>query len=229
MTAHTRKNGRVFIEGILLLPIIWGIFQTYHVFFSKPIAEWFVEALPGIFCHIDAAYPFAVGLLHLLIWGTMALIWPKTGFGDIREPDLYQRITVIVLVSVCMVSPVLMSSPGRAEAFKEMGFVVWTITPVSEEILFRGFLYTLLLRVFHVTPDSSWKDTLPVLLFGGLWFSLWHLVPSAVANHGWGLVGPQLVITFFAGIIFSGLRHWTGSIWLCIPIHAAGNFMASFL
>ncbi len=229
MPGQQRKNRRLLMRSFLFLPFIWGIFQTYHLFFSKFIAEWLVVSFPQVFGQMGVASSFAVGLLHVLIWGGMALIWPRVGFGDAREPDLYQSITVIVVVSVCMFSPVLMVSYGRAGVFKDMGIVVWTMTPVSEEILFRGFLYTLLLRIFRVPPNPSWKDVLPVLLFGGLWFSLWHLVPSAVVNYGWEFIGAQLVITFFAGILFSGLRHWTGSVWLGMPIHAAGNFMVSFL
>ncbi len=215
--------------GILSLPVVWGIFQSYHEFFSRPLVGWAVEVFPQVFGLVDAAYPFATGLLQLLIVGTIALIRPRLGFGDARNPDLYQSLTVITLVSICLFSPILLSSSGHAGAFKKMGVVVWTITPISEEILFRGFLHSLLLQIFHAAQDSSWKKILPPLVFGGLWFSLWHLVPSAISDYGWEVVGPQLVITFFAGVLFSGLRHWTGSIWLGIPIHAAGNFLAGFL
>ena len=110
-----------------------------------------------------------------------------------------------------------------------MGFAIWTITPVEEEILFRGFAYAFLLRVFKLSPDSSFREALPIFVLGSVWFSLWHLSPVAVAKYGWDIMRLQLISTFVAGMIFNGLRHWTRSIWLVIPVHAAGNFMVSIM
>ncbi len=103
------------------------------------------------------------------------------------------------------------------------------MTPVQEEILFRGFLYVLALRMFQHRPTSSFRNVLPALILGAVWFALWHVTPPAIMAHGWQIVGTQAIVTFLAGILFNGLRHWTGSIWLIIPVHAAGNFFISMI
>jgi membrane protease YdiL (CAAX protease family) len=83
--------------------------------------------------------------------------------------------------------------------------------------------------MFKCSPESSLKDVLPVIMLGAVWFALWHLSPQAIAKYGWRIVGGQVVVTFFAGIMFNGLRYWTRSIWLVIPVHAAGNFMVGIM
>ncbi|PID56767.1 hypothetical protein CSB45_10015 [candidate division KSB3 bacterium] len=85
------------------------------------------------------------------------------------------------------------------------------------------------LSLFRCSPDSSWREALPVLLLGSAWFSLWHLHSPAVFAHGWTSVRFQTFMTFWAGLLFNFICHWTGSIWLVIPLHAAGNFAVSFI
>jgi membrane protease YdiL (CAAX protease family) len=167
-------------------------------------------------------------MLNLVIFGTLAMIWPDWGFGHFWRPSRQQSLVVLLLISFSLIYPSL-NTLDHGNPFKEMGFVIWTITPIEEEILFRGFLYALLLRIFKRSPDSTFREVLPVLVLGSVWFSLWHLSPLAVAKYGWNMMGLQLISTFVAGIIFNGLRHWTGSIWLVIPVHAAGNFMVSLM
>ncbi len=211
------------------LPIIWGVFLFYHLILSRPIAQWFLGIFPWFCEHFQRPYAVVVSILHLVIWGLLAIIWPGIGFGCARKPDRCQLAAVFFLVGISVFAPMIKMFVGWGVPFKQMGFIVWTITPIQEEIMFRGFLYTLLLRLCSRTPDSSWREIIPVLVLGGLWFSLWHLYPPAIEEHGWGVVGMQLIVNFFAGTIFTALRHWTGSIWMGIPVHAAGNFMASLM
>jgi membrane protease YdiL (CAAX protease family) len=221
---------RVPLLSLLSLPIVWGVFQVYRLLFSKPLVEWILATYPQFFENLQTPYPFVASSLNLVIFGSLALIWPALGFGHFRKPDRYQSFVVLLLVGITCIYPLLNGFVGYTTTpFKQMGFVIWTITPIQEEIFFRGFLYTLLLRLFHQSSDSSWRDVLPVLLLGAAWFSLWHLTPHAINKYGWDVVGPQLGLTFMAGILFNGLRHWTGSIWLVIPVHAAGNFMVSIM
>ena len=223
-------KGRLLVFSIASIPVAWAVLQSYHLIFCKPIVEWLISIFPHLSENFPMPYPFVVSMLNLAIFGTMAAIWPDLGFGHSWQPKRSQSLMVLFLVSVSMLFPVLNTFLNNVEnPFKEMGFVIWTVTPVEEEILFRGFLYAFLLRIFKRTPDSSLKATLPVIVLGAVWFALWHLSPLAVMKYGWGMVGTQVVFTFLAGLMFNGLRHWTGSIWLVIPVHAAGNFVASIM
>lgn len=133
------------------------------------------------------------------------------------------------IMAASAVYPILNSFIQYQTPADQMGFVIWTITPVQEEILFRGFLYAFALRLFGFTEDSPWQEIFPALIVGAAWFSLWHLSPPAIQKYGWNIVGLQLILTFGAGLLFNWLRYWTRSIWLIIPIHAVGNYMISIM
>ncbi len=223
------KNHRLFLLNIGMLPLVWGIFQGYHLFICKPIGERMLAAFPQFFEQFQMSYPLAVALINLVFFGTLAMIWPHLGFGDAWRANRHHSLIIFSIIVVSLFAPIFNGFWESANPFKEMGWVTWTLTPVEEEILFRGFLYTLLLRLFRQTPYSSWRKVLPVLLLGAVWFALWHIYPPAIEKHGWRVVGLQAIMTFFAGILFNGLRHWTGSIWFVIPVHAAGNFMVSLM
>lgn len=235
--ANTSKKNIVFVS-LASLPILWGLFQGYHLI-CKLLAPYFMILFPNAFDDYTTPYYFGIALVNLIIWGILAALWPRLGLGDAWHPEGIHSVVVLFIVSLCVISVSLIHAlfpdafihslvPYEAP-FKRMGFVVWTMTPVQEEILFRGFLYALASRLFHFTSTSSFRSVLPAFILGATWFALWHITPYAIMTHGWYAVGTQAIVTFFAGILFNGLRHWTRSIWLVIPVHAAGNFFISMI
>lgn len=227
----TQNQQRQVLLSILSLPLVWAILQSYQYWVAKSIGVWILTRFSGFFEHLAIVKPEAFGpaLCNLIIFGLIAAIWPEIGFGAFWKPDKKQHRVVLALIGISMVYPILNSILEYETPVKQMGYVVWTITPIEEEILFRGILYALLLRMFHCSPETSWREIIPVLFLGAVWFSLWHLSPAAIQQYGWGLIGMQAVLTFAAGILLNAVRHWTGSIWLAIPVHAAGNFMISIM
>jgi membrane protease YdiL (CAAX protease family) len=76
---------------------------------------------------------------------------------------------------------------------------------VSEEFLYRGFVYASFARIFPSIPFSS----APAMILSSLWFSMAHLYQ-----------GKRGVITTFAvGIIFTISRVWTHSLIPAITSH----------
>ncbi len=223
------------VFSLASLPLVWLLLQSHHMLLCAPIAHWLTEVFPFIEARSQLSMAFPIATINLGLWGALALLWPTQGFGHHWRPERRQSIVVLICIGLTLFFPALNTFLQRAiqtnaiDSFKSMGFVTWTITPVGEEILFRGFLYALLLKIFHGTPDSSWRKVLPVLFLGSAWFSLWHIYPDAIVKHGWNAVLFQVFWTFWGGLFFNIMRHWTGSIWLVIPLHAAGNFMVNFM
>jgi len=213
----------------LLIPLGWIILQGYHLVIQKPIVLYFISKFPQLSESFAMPYPFVASMLNLTIFGVLAVIWPRQGLGYEWKPDRKQGLLVLGLILASIIYPVLVTTFGSINPFKKAGFVIWTITPIQEEIIFRGFLYYFLLHIFKKSDVSTLKEIIPVILVGSIWFSLWHLSPHATNKYGWYFMTGQLVLTFSVGIIFNLLRFWTKSIWLVIPVHAAGNFMLSFL
>ena len=218
--------------SLVSLPVVWLLLQSHHMILCEPLAERLIATVPLFAKDLSSSSPaFTFAMINLSIFGALALIFPNQGFGHSWKPERRQSLAVLFFIGLALLYPSLdiLMQPNAVEPFKSMGFVTWTITPVEEEILFRGFLYTLLLKIFRCSPESSWRKVLPVLLLGSAWFALWHLYPSAIIDHGWKLVLSQTFFTFWGGLFFSVMRHWTGSIWLVIPLHAAGNFMVNLM
>jgi membrane protease YdiL (CAAX protease family) len=83
---------------------------------------------------------------------------------------------------------------------------------VSEEFLYRGFVYTAFYRaVVNYGPPGSIAGVL-----SSLWFSLAHLYQG---RRG-------LITTFVVGLILVSVRIWTGSLIPVIVAHAAIDLVA---
>ena len=232
------SNKRLTLISLASLPIFWGLFQGYHLS-CKLLAPYFMAVFPHALDAYSTPYYFGIALVNLSVWSILAAIWPGLGIGKAWHPRRSQSLVVLCIVSLCIVSVALIRTFSLATfvhtlvpyeiPFKRMGCVVWTMTPVQEEILFRGFLYALALRLFQQTPTSSLRSVFPAFILDSTWFALWHVTLHAIMAYGWYVVGTQAIVTFFAGILLNEIRHWTGNIWLVIPVHAAGNFLISMM
>jgi len=222
-----KKKESSIIIFLLLIPLGWIVLQGYHLVIQKPIVLYLISKFPKLSESFTMPYPFVASMLNLIIFGTLAVIWPRQGLGYEWKPNRTQGLVVLGLILVSIAYPILVTTFGSVNPFKKAGFVIWTITPIQEEIIFRGFLYCFLLGIFKKSDVSTLKEIIPVILIGSILFSLWHLSPHAINKYGWYFMAGQLMLTFTVGIIFNLLRFWTKSIWLVIPVHAAGNFMLS--
>src|SRR5207244_4387542 len=99
----------------------------------------------------------------------------------------------------------------------------WLVSPAAQDLLFCGYVYTILDEAFPgpVHPRVPMNRTIFLTAF---FFSLWH-VPNF---QYWPVkfVCLQLCYTF-AGAAFVGLsRQWTGSVIYVTAAHMAGNCYA---
>jgi membrane protease YdiL (CAAX protease family) len=92
------------------------------------------------------------------------------------------------------------------------GWLLWlwlaisVLTPVAEEVLFRGFLFRGWLR----SPSNAW----PVIVVTALLWSLSHV------QYDWYVISQ----VFVAGLLLGWLRWASGSTLLTILLHALINF-----
>jgi membrane protease YdiL (CAAX protease family) len=133
------------------------------------------------------AMGICVGLLcELLIF--VLPFWPTPPLGRLKISDSYWNI---------ILAPISLS-----------GFVSIVLSPISEEIFNRGFLYGYIRK----------RLTIPLALsMQALFFSLGHL----------NVFHPSLVgffIVFFQGLVLGLLYEFTGSLYASISCHAAMNY-----
>jgi membrane protease YdiL (CAAX protease family) len=97
--------------------------------------------------------------------------------------------------------------------------------PLGEELLFRGWLWSIFRAIFKNTFFSLTNPLPSALIFSSLSFSLWHLQNFSHISAPFLIF--QLMYTFFTGVWLGYLRWRTGQITSSILAHALINLAAS--
>ena len=147
----------------------------------------------------------------LLVAAVLLLRWPDLGFGPPRPRSLRLFWLPGLYVAAFLTA-------GFAAGLPSWGMLLILLANAllgsfSEEVMFRGFLYTGL------------RDALPVwpaILLASLLFGAPHVLNVAVIGNLGAAVG-QAVFATLSGIMFLGLRIRSGSLWPVILLHAAWN------
>jgi hypothetical protein len=144
--------------------------------------------------------------------GYLGLIWPRRGeliFGVLALVVLMiAGDAVSWLLGRSMVTPFQIDIYTTASA---AGWLLWlwlaitALTPLGEEILFRGFLF----RGWFKSPRDAW----PVIVVTSLLWAIIHL------QYDWYVIGQIFVFGLFLG----WMRWTTGSTILTIFLHALIN------
>jgi membrane protease YdiL (CAAX protease family) len=118
------------------------------------------------------------------------------------------------------VSPGGQGTGGPFEFTKSQIVVfVWIYASVSEELLTRGLLQTLLSGNARVGAGTSRKLSTPVIV-SALFFGAMHLV--LVKSMG-PLAIPVILLAVFLGLVAARYRERTGSLLPAIIVHALFN------
>ncbi len=132
-------------------------------------------------------------LKFLLLATLLAIVFAPLAsvLSDALDPELSQII----------VKSFVPEEPNLAHMVA-MYLVAGLITPLAEEVLFRGVLMGWLKNILGLWPG--------VILSSAL-FGLIHIEPT------WALIAGLL------GLVLAWLYHWSGSIWTSISFHAVYN------
>ena len=168
---------------------------------------------------IAVSTPVEVGLLALFARRTgtsaadyLGLIWPRRG-----EVVFGVAAIVVMIIAGNALSWLLgrsLVTPFQLDIYKTAsagGWLLWlwlaivVLTPVGEEILFRGFLFRGWLR--------SPRDAFAVIVIIALLWALIHV------QYDWYTVGQ----IFIFGLLLGWMRWATGSTLLTIVLHALIN------
>jgi membrane protease YdiL (CAAX protease family) len=130
---------------------------------------------------------FGVGALAALIFvGDMISLLAGRNIVDPFQSDIYQ-------------------AAQKANLFPLLLFAITVLIPISEESLFRGFLF----RGWLQSPRSAW----PVIVLTAGLFAIIHV------QYDWFLIGQ----VFAFGVLFGWMRWVTGSTLLTMLLHGLVN------
>jgi membrane protease YdiL (CAAX protease family) len=128
--------------------------------------------------------------------------------------------TAVLSIASAIASPAGQGTGGPGELTKLQCVVfVWIYASISEELLTRGLLQTLLSGNARVGATAPRRLSMPVLV-SGLFFGSMHIV--LVKSMGPAAV-PVILLAVFLGLIAARYRERTGSLLPAIIVHALFN------
>lgn len=200
--------------GLAALPIYWVTrLLGFDLVVGPRNAHAYIELLVaiGLTCYNPAAFGVALGRWrdHARAWWLYAI-----GFGFL----------VVYVPAFTLLDPFYQPRPGWIGLF--------TIGPLAEELIFRGFLFAVLVDLAGPRYDPRKLLTKPVI-WNGVLFGLWHLGPlykaafEGVTADLWQ-VPLRVVVTGTGGLYLAALREKTGSILGPSFLHMLFNVLAGW-
>ncbi|MFM8270008.1 MAG: lysostaphin resistance A-like protein [Pseudomonadota bacterium] len=131
------------------------------------------------------------------------------------------------LLTLCVLPLIIALGFGVAKSFRadwNQAIWAWFIVPVGEELLFRGWVTSLLNRL---NKNTFWgvAPLYPLSLWGSaLAFSAWHLQNFDLVAFNFLIF--QCIYTFCVGIWLGFIKWQTRKLWPCILAHCLLNLSA---
>ncbi len=221
---YDQRGHRRRVECLVIALVITFASLAIPYWFAGLTQLWFDRLIRSVFkdnpaLQLELYYGY-FDILALLFGLVLVLSSPKRYglcIGRIREHWKKVVLVLGVSLSIALIGAMLVPLP------KWMGerVGVWLISPLAQDLVFAGFLYTIIQEAFpgNIHPRVPMQRALPIT---AAFFSLWHL-PNLVVTDTW-FVCLQLTYTFLA-FTFVGLsRQWTGSFLYGTVAHSIANF-----
>lgn len=219
-----------FIGVQVITTIIVAVYANLQGWSSETTVEWLSETVPQ-FTLLAVSEILTLCIIWMFI---MQYPWQRVkaalGLHKIRWHDAGWVILGAVLyfaAYLTFLSVIRIFLPINVEQEQEIGFDnvqntaglaltfigLVVLAPVTEEIVFRGYLYAGMRR---------WVGIVGGAIFTSIIFSLPHLVQGADGNLLW-VAG---IDTFALSLVLCYLREKTGSIYAGMGVHAVKNCIA---
>lgn len=165
-----------------------------------------------------------VSRLHLVVPLVVLALWRPSWlalrWGSVR-PHLHALL--LILLANCLVVVGVAAVSGGSSSFSGDQWLVTQVmtVPFVEEAMWRGVVFTLLLRAFETAVARPDATTLTVWSTG-VAFGLLHL-GNLLVGVSPGFVVLQTLNATVWGVAYGYTRALTGSIWPAVVMHAAMN------
>ena len=137
---------------------------------------------------------------------TSLSVWPKQ-FGITTVSVVLLSVLMLLFTSVCF-----------TKGPRGVGLLLYgsLVTPLFEELLFRGHIYDLQQRVH--------RQTFHVIIVNALLFSVWHLgyIVNPLFCGEWMALS-KLIVGLIYGLVLASIRSITKSTLCCVLVHGALN------
>lgn len=151
--------------------------------------------------HINRSSAF-----HLTSEKNCLSVWPKQ-FGITTVSVVLLSVLMLLFTAVCF-----------TKGPRGFGLLLYgsLVTPLFEELLFRGHIYDLQQRIH--------RQTFHVIIVNALLFSVWHLgyIVNPLFCGEWMALS-KLIVGLLYGLVLASIRSLTKSTLCCVLVHGALN------
>jgi hypothetical protein len=213
---------------MILLHALWSTFELHHGELSLLVIQKFIgEALKNTSLIFETLIVADVASVFMILFFTAKInrenMKAYLGFNPVKLLPFIMWQVVMAAFFYGTSYLISQASIGEPEFMKQMREILKTqsfgglilmlmaivvVAPIFEEMLFRGFMYT---GIIKSRPGIFGT----ILITSTIW-SMIHL------QYEW----IWIAMIFFMGIIFSLARHTTGSIYTVIAMHAVNNLLS---
>lgn len=213
-----RRRVLIALAGLLAVAVVWNVAGNLWL-----PGAWYVPANLLV-----AGVAVAIARSAGVDWGDLGLARRDAARGAVV--GLWAMLVVAGVIAILVAIPASRSFFESDDVAADSSSVRWFTavvriplgTAVFEEVLFRGALFALVLRL------TSVRRTVVVT---SIIFGLWHVVPSwegasGTAAAATGAIAGTVAVTTVAGGLFAWLRLRSGSTVASILAHTATNSCA---
>lgn len=210
---------------ILLFFLVWGLRATVLFPLDGRIES---TALRAVYAH---GWKFAVWVLPAFVYARAVAGRPPLKFMKLTTRPRAKGLWYAAAASALFFGGIILFESltsgkhlgalyGAGPAAIAAAALAVAVSPVFEEILFRGFLLNALWE-----RAGFWRANLLTALL----FVLVHW-PHWLWTGGWqAWLAPVSVSIFILGLFLGLVLRWTNSLWPCVLVHVVNNFLSHFL
>jgi membrane protease YdiL (CAAX protease family) len=204
-------RGAVRVKRLLAQPTL-APSQRLSLYASTITFQWLIVAAISWRCYARHLSPDELGLVASAAWRTLLVALTFTALLGVNQWAGLRRIAQVPADRRGFVSRFTEKIMPKTLA-EALVFVALACTAgISEEFIYRGFVFAVFLHAFGGLPVA----TLLAVLVSSVWFAMAHLYQG---RRG-------IITTFVVGILFSAVRIWTGNLAPAIAGHIGVDLVA---
>ncbi len=165
-------------------------------------------------------YGYYVSMVGL---GILLTVWSPLASG-LRLAETRKRWRTVAVFTVGMVGTATGVMLFLKTPFYQQSAAMYLTVPLYEELLFRGFLFAVIVAAFPASFRAGRIQVSVATLVTGVAFGLWHLGGVRLPEDGFFWF--QVFYTTVAGMMLGYSRDRTGSLWSGFVIHFVVNWWA---
>jgi membrane protease YdiL (CAAX protease family) len=223
----------IFFMSQLIAAVLISTYPLIQNWTDQQATDWLNNSVSAQFIYILLAEVIAISMVYYLLrwarvtWARIGLVKPRLkdiGYAVVAYGLYFVAYLVVIIIANALIPSLDVDQEqqvGFENAYNNIGllmtfFSLVILPPITEEIIFRGFLFTSLRAKFRL----RYAIVITSILFG---------IAHLQFGGGAPLLWVAAIDTFMLSCFLCYLRERTASLWPPILLHAIKNCVAFVL